>query len=366
MKNTNKDKKSQHEKPLDSQTPLIDITKSGKERPWRKHKDMSSAVSRAFLSNPDLVRYGEAVGNCGSSLLFSTCPSGEHGKSLVEAFFCKCRLCTMCQWRKSLAIQKQVLDLAHWHLEERKTDVPLLLTLTVPNVPGSIINETIDRMNVSWTKLMRRKVVDRAVVSWARFFEITRNRERDDYHPHYHVLLMVPEQYFKRARGLYIHRDEWLRLWQESMGDDRITQVDIRTAKKRKNGELDALVAEVAKYATKPFSYIEEDENGEYRADPKVVEELYYALKGRRLVGFGGLFKKIRKEKKLIDVENADLVSVEEEAESVEEKKGKEGCKCKVCELALVHERYIWNSWVRNFFMSRRVEKRDESFDDSG
>jgi plasmid rolling circle replication initiator protein Rep len=366
VKNTNKDKKSQHERLQDSQIPLTDVTKSGKERPWRKHKDLSSAVSRAFLSNPDLVRYGEAVRNCGSSLTFSVCPSGEHGKSLVEAFFCKCRLCTMCQWRKSLAIQKQVLDLAHWHLEERKTDVPLLLTLTVPNVPGRIINQTIDQMNAAWTKMMRRKVVDRSVVSWARFFEITRNKERDDYHPHYHVLLMVSKKYFERASDLYIHRDEWLRLWQESMGDDRITQVDIRTAKKRKNGELEALVAEVAKYATKPFSYIEEDENGEYRADPNVVEELYYALKGRRLVGFGGLFKKIRKEKKLVDVENADLVAVEEEAESVEEKKDKEGCKCEVCELTLIHERYLWNSWVRNFFMCKRVEKRDEKFDDSG
>lgn len=366
MKNTNKAQQSQYEKSLDSQILLTDKIKSGKEKPWKKNKDLSSAVSKALLVTPELARYGEAMGSCGNSLTFAVCPSMEHGKSLVEAFFCKCRLCTMCQWRKSLAIQKQVLDLAHWHLEERKADVPLLLTLTVPNVPGSTINKTIDQMNAAWTKLMRRKVVDRAVISWARFFEITRNKEREDYHPHFHVLLMVPEQYFRKARGLYIHRDEWLRLWQESMGDDRITQVDIRTAKKRKNGELEALVSEVAKYATKPFSYIEMDENGEYEADPKVVEELYYALKGRRLVGFGGLFKKIRKERKLVDIENADLVTIEEDECSVEEKKSKEDCKCAVCELTLINELYRWNSWVRNFFMSKRTEKRDELFNDSG
>lgn len=370
MKNTNKDKKSQHHSHKDcheysfqdSRKFLSDLQKSGKERPWKKNKDLSSAVLKAVLSKPGLERYGESIKNCGSSLRFANCY--DHGKRLAEAYFCKCRMCTMCQWRRSLAVQKQVLDLTHSHLEERSTDVPLLLTLTVVNETGCNLNKTIDRMYAAWTKLMRRKVVDSAVTSWVRLFEISRNNERDDYHPHFHVMLMVPRQYFRKDRGLYIIRDEWLRLWQESMGDDRITQVDIRTMKKKGAVSLESLVGEVAKYATKPLSYIMKDKNGELVADPDVVEELHYALKGRRLVGFGGLFNRIRKERKLLDVEAVDLVSLENDLSKAEEggveKKLK--CKDKDCKLQLKDELYRWDFVAKQFFL---VWSSDE-FRDSG
>jgi hypothetical protein len=146
---------------------------------------------------------------------------------------------------------------------------------------------------------------------------------------------MVPKNYFYKKRGMYIPRDEWLKLWQQSMRDDRITQVDIRTLQCGTDAELEASIGEVAKYMTKPNSYIFENELGKKEADPKIIETLHYATKGRRFIGFGGYFNRIRKEKKMVDIEKADLVDVD--GEGLEAK-----CQCKICQQEMVEKIYHW------------------------
>jgi plasmid rolling circle replication initiator protein Rep len=325
-------------------SPLIlrDLKQSGKERPWRKNKLLSLAISKAYFSLSELEKYGEVIVSCGNSLKFASCGTAEHGKKLIRASFCKSRLCSMCQWRKSLVVRRQVLDLLHWHGERYSTDVPLLLTLTVVNVPGDELGRTISLMHDAWQRLMERKVVKKAVRSSFRSLEITYNRERQDFHPHFHALLMVPKSYFDTRCDFYISQQEWLRLWKASMRDDRITQIDIRTIRAGKKGKLESMAAEVAKYATKPSSYVEEKPDGSLEASPSVVADLHYALKGRRLIGFGGLFKKLREEKKVVDVEEADLIHIDEDGvvkESI----------CKICGSTLLEELYRWDAGLRQY-----------------
>jgi plasmid rolling circle replication initiator protein Rep len=339
MKNKNKERKSQRENQLGS---LIDLKSTGKKRNWDKAKRMSLAVSTAYSQNVDLERYGEKIKSCGNYLKFKACVEVTHGKKLIDAYFCKCRQCVMCQGRKSNVIRKQVIDLTREHLARYSTDVPLLLTLTVPNEPGENMIKTIDKMTAAWKRLMQLKVVKGATRSWFRSLEITYNPDRDDFHPHFHAVLMVPKAYFLKKSGLYITRDEWLKLWQQSMRDDRITQVDIRRIQSKDFGEIEAFVGEAAKYATKPSSYILENEIGRYEADPQVVSDLHYAIRGRRLVAYGGLFSQIRKEKKMVDVEKADLVNAEGENVSDE-------CRCKICESTLVEELYRWNFGIEQY-----------------
>ena len=321
---------------------LKDLKQSGKERPWQKNKLLSVAISNSYFSLSELKKYGTIIAFCGNYLKFGSCVDVEHGKKLIEAYFCKARLCVMCQWRKSLVIRKQVLDLVHWHREKYSTDIPLLLTLTVVNVSGDELVRMVDRMNVAWRRLVQRRVIKRAVRSWFRALEITYNQERQDFHPHFHILLMVPKSYFDTRRDLYVSQQEWLRLWKLSMRDDRITQIDIRTIKARKVGTLESLAAEVAKYATKPSSYVQENSNGLLEASPSIVEGLHYALKGRRLVGFGGLFKQIREEKKMVDVEEADLIHIDEDGVLKE-------CSCKICGSTLLEELYRWEIGLRQY-----------------
>ena len=332
MQNKNKNQTSQYESFFE---PLNDFKQNGKKGSWDRVRADSGAVSSAYLSIPGLEQYGEKIASCGTWLKFMECLTVEHGRMLKQAYFCKSRGCIMCQWRKSLVVRKQLMDLVKEHRKEYRTDVPLLITLTVVNEKGEYLSKTIDQMNGAWKRLMELKVVKKVSRSWFRSLEIAYNEDREDYHPHYHALLMVPKNYFYKKTGMYILRDEWLRLWQQSMRDERITQVDIRPLKCKTEAELKASIGEVAKYMTKPSSYIFEDEEGKKKADPKVVEELHYTTKGRRLIGFGGYFNKIRKAKKMVDIEKANLVDVEGT--------GLEGqCYCKVCQKEMVERIYHW------------------------
>lgn len=329
---------------------LNDLKLNKKKRPWNKNKAESMAVSRAFLSIPRLKKYGETVAGCACWLHMMECSNAEHGMTLKQAYFCKNRLCVMCQWRRSLVLRKQLVELVKGHREEFATDVPVLATFTVVNEKGERLHLTIDQMNRAWTRLMQRKSVKGVVHSWFRSMEITYNEERDDYHPHFHALFMVPKSYFYKKRGMYIPRDEWLKLWQEAMRDDRITQVDIRVLGCKTDAELEASVGEVAKYMTKPNSYIFENEFGIKEANPKVVEQLFDATKGRRMIGFGGHFNKIRKAKKMIDVENIDALDLD----------GEEQCLCKICQQKMIDRMFSWYNEANGYYSKRSQKETDE------
>jgi len=318
---------------------LSDIRENGKPRKWRERKRQSLAIAKAYSFIDELKKYAHKIADCGSYLKFSACSHG-HYKRLLYAIFCHCRLCILCQWRKSLVIYHQLFGLIHAHRKQYKSDIPLLLTLTVPNVSGDELKICLDNMQHAFRKLSNRNPFKRATRSWFRSLEITYNAKRKDYHPHYHVLLLVPENYFKRNRGLYIDQSDWLRMWQEATGIPKITQVDIRRVKKRKEGVIETITAEVAKYATKPSSYVKKQARGEYMADKQVVETLHDALKGRRLVAFGGFFVKLRKELKLKDIEQSNLVNISEEQQP---------CTCPICESTLREELYRWHTGVRDY-----------------
>jgi len=318
---------------------LSDSRRRGKKRAWREYKQKSLAIAVAYSFFDELIKYANQISQCGSWLKFSACPHGHH-KRLISAFFCRCRLCVLCQWRKSLAMFHQVFTLIHAHRKRYKSDIPLLLTLTVPNVSGDELKNELDMMQTSFKKLMKRRGVQRAVRSWFRALEVTYNSKRMDYHPHYHVLLLVPKNYFDKKYDLYIEQSGWLKMWQESIGKPEITQVDIRRVKKRKEGAIEGITAEVAKYATKPDNYVNRLPTGEYTADKDVINILHHAMKGRRLVAFGGLFAKLRKEMKLKDIEKTNLVNITDEEQP---------CCCPVCQSTLREEMYKWHIGSREY-----------------
>lgn len=318
---------------------LADVRQNGKARQWANYKKQSLAIAYAYSFFDELKKYADKITECGSWLKFVACPKGHH-KRLLNASFCKGRLCVMCQWRKSLAMFHQVFTLIHAHRAKYKSDIPLLLTLTIPNVSADNLKDSLDMMQESLRKMMKRRGVKRAVRSWFRALEITYNPERKDYHPHYHVLLLVPKNYFDAKYDLYIDQGRWLSMWQEATGIPEITQVDVRKVRKRKNGAIEAVSAEVAKYATKPSTYVNREPSGDFTADSDVVKTLHDALKGRRLVAFGGLFSQLRKELKLKDIEQANLVNITEDEKP---------CTCPVCESTLKEELYRWNIGFKQY-----------------
>lgn len=342
---------------------LKDINLYGSETDWKKLYEQKLAIVEAYATLTNLEKYAVRIRNCASYLTFQACEKG-HYKKLKRAEFCKCRHCVLCQRRRSRLIYHQVLDLVHAHKKKYSSDIPLLLTLTIPNIPASKLRKSIGDMAYAWRTLAKRKVFNKAVRSWFKALEVTYNQKCDDFHPHYHVLLMVPKHYFNFKRDIYISRDKWLKLWQNVMGMSEITQVDVRRVRKKtkkmlgeeqkkikqieaeiaavERGEIEIAAAEVAKYATKPASYLKKIAKGRYYANPKAIKGFHYGMKGKRLIGFGGLFRKLRKELGMIDVEKSDLIKLDE--------KEKEVCFCPLCGSTLKDEIYQWDMGLRNFF----------------
>ena len=217
---------------------------------WRKSKLKTEAVAMAFNDNDMTDKYwlGRYVRmmDCGSVLKFAVSRVGE--KRLVTANFCRDRMCPSCQRRKSLVVFHQVKNVCLSIKKENPTFKYLLLTLTVPNVKADRLKDEIKHIHKSWGRLVKRVEFKKSVKGFFRATEVTYNGDRDDYHPHLHILLCVPSGYFKKN---YITRNRWLELWQESTKYPNITQVDIRTVKpnpkRSESSAIESSAAEVAK-----------------------------------------------------------------------------------------------------------------------
>ena len=327
--------------------PLRDVSQAGKVRPWKKHKLQSLAVAYALSLSEKLKFIGEKIESCATYLEFKVCPN-NHGRKLIAANFCKNPSCILCNSRKSEIIFHQVFKIVHEHLKKFPSDIPLLLTLTVPNCKGEDLKKLLSKMSSAFNLFSKRSKFKKAVRAWFRSLEITVNEKEGTYHPHYHLILMVPEYYFKKKYNIYIDRPEYLYMWKDCMRDPSITQVDIRKMKNKGDKSTEMLVSETSKYATKPSSYIKKISENEYWANPKAVQDICKAIKRVRFLGFGGTFKEIRKRLKMEDVEKSDLIKLTDE--EIE-------CKCKVCNSDMFEETYGWKHGLKNYFGIKNIRE---------
>ena len=201
---------------------------------------------------------------------------------------CKNRFCPICSWKKA---RKDALALSVMmqYLKEEEQKEFVFLTLTAPNVKAAELEDEINHYNHSFKKLMERQEVKRIVKGYVRKLEVTYNEQRDDYHPHFHVLLAVNKSYFTQTTQ-YINRDRWLELWQQVTKNSLITQVDVRKVSNSKDDK----VFEVAKYSAK---------DSEYLVNQEVFNTFYKALKGKRILSYSGLFKEAMTKFKAGDLE---------------------------------------------------------------
>lgn len=230
----------------------------------------------------------ELMNVCGSYLEFIATKDKEK-KKLVQAQFCKNRFCPVCAWRKARK-DSAMLSIMMEAIAEEKQYQFIFMTLTTPNVKAEKLNKEIDLFNHALSKMFRRKRVMNAVKGYVRKLEITHNKKRDDYNPHFHMILAVNKSYFTDTKS-YIKQAEWLEIWREvtgktginTNGTDEITQLDIR---KVKGYQREKAVQEVAKYSAKDFEMTENQD---------VFDVFYFAMKGRQLITFNGVFKEYRK-----------------------------------------------------------------------
>ncbi|MED1133853.1 protein rep, partial [Bacillus atrophaeus] len=188
--------------------------------------------------------------------------------------------CPVCSWRKA---RKDALGLSLMmqHVQKEHKKEFIFLTLTTPNVSKNGLEDEIKHYNQSFRRLSNRTKFKKVVKGYVRKLEITYNKERDDYNPHFHVLIAVNKSYFT-DKNYYISQKEWLNLWRDVTGMPEITQVHVEKVKANNDKEL----YEMAKYSGKDSDYL---------SNQKVFDAYYRSLKGKQVLVYSGLFKEARK-----------------------------------------------------------------------
>lgn len=263
------------------------------ERTAKKTRDILDIVSEKRVSSLKAAEYMRKHINedayyrmlqCGD-VLITLEDEPRETRRLKSAFFCGKRMCPGCQYRASMVTAAMISAISGALTSDSM--VSIMVTLTAPNCEGEQLGDEIKRYNRAWNDLLKNEPYKSAWHDHIRKFEVTYNRKADTYHPHIHALVFVPQWYFKKTSGpgSYISQPRLLKDWRRVMKDPSITQVNI----KRSYGESWKNISEMAKYVAKSSDYL---------VNQRVFDVFYLALKNKRLIGFSGRCKELRKEYK--------------------------------------------------------------------
>src|SRR5699024_4999263 len=287
--------------------PFKDVTKNGKTRPWTEKKISNVTYSELL----HILKFNKAqnVKQCGEVLEFK--PSETGHLKLYKAWFCKSKLCPLCNWRRSMKQSYQAQKIVQEVLKEYPKSRWLFLTLTAKNVwTGNELNESLSELTKSFNKLMKYKKVRKNLIGFMRTTEVTINKENGSYNQHMHVLLCVTNGYFI-AKENYINHDEWVYFWQRALKADYKPLINIKSVKpNQKNDDaVTSAIKETAKYSVKSSDYLSDD----LESNLKAVGELETGLYAKRLISYGGELKNAHKRLKMDDEENGNLIHTNEE-----------------------------------------------------
>lgn len=290
----------------------------------RGHSEKSSKADR-------YKRRAERIGSCAHAVSFRVCPECNI-RTVIRANLCRDRLCPLCAWRRGKALASRLRRAVSYNIDNNLTNPPryILLTLTTKNCDWSRLQETIAQMMEGWKKLSRRVAFRRAVLGWARTFEVTRGKDGKA-HPHFHVLLEVPREYFNRDGALYLEHDALVRLWARCLGVDYAPSVDVRAVRR---GKINGAIAKVTKYLAKGS-----DVEG---LDDEEFDAYTSAVAGVRAWGCGGSFRE------------ADAEIKADELLHVESEKGEHDswCDCPLCGRKLLEILETWDDTMKAYVVT--------------
>jgi len=292
---------------------LVDKTKSGKVRPWREKK--IDNVRYWELLHILEFKKAERVKDCAEVLEYKL-DIETNEMNLFRVWFCKSRLCPMCNWRRTMKHGIQTQKIVAEVIRQKPKARWLFLTLTVKNVyDGEELNKSLSAMAQGFRRMMQYVKVAKNLVGFMRATEVTVNEIDNSYNQHMHVLLCVESRYFRGAEN-YISQKEWTQLWKRAMKLDYDPIVDVRAIrpKNKYKSDIKSAIDETAKYPVKHTDFMTDDED----RNLQIVSDLETGLHRKRLISYGGLLKKVHKELNLDDAEDGDLIHTDDEDEANE------------------------------------------------
>lgn len=264
---------------------VVNLELDKRKQKKEQNNRLNYLLTRVNINMTDKTKL--LIKDCGTFLEFLGDKDLKNFK-LSGANFCKNRFCPHCNYnqaRKLTATLKVLMDYL-------KNDYSFIfLTLTAPNVPSYKLGQELKDYYKSFDLLFKYKKVKKISKGYIRKFEITYNAQRDDYHPHYHVMIAVNPSYFKSRD--YLSQQDWLNLWRKAKRDYSIVSVDVR---KVDDKNVFKSILELSKYLSKDSDYLHSE---------KVFKVFYDNLKGKRYMAYSGAF---REAKKLFDSGDLDYL----------------------------------------------------------
>lgn len=285
--------------------------KGKKQQNWDTRKTFTNQVSE--LLDGGTIRHQKLsarMQECAKLLIFgwALVEAGVSELKFRKAHFCRVRNCPVCQWRRSQMLLARFFEAFPRIRKDYPTTRYVFLTLTVKNCPVDELRATIQHMNKAWNRLACRKAFP--AIGYIRSLEVTKEKDRNYAHPHFHILLALKPSYFSRG---YLSTADWSELWQNALRVDYTPVCDVRIVKAKKSdktateGEMDgirAAIAEVFKYTVKPSDMVQ---------DAAFLLELVNQLHKLRAVSLGGIFKEY-----LQEVEEEDQTGEETEEQDTD------------------------------------------------
>lgn len=292
---------------------LKDLTKTGKVRPWKEKK--IDNVSYSEILGILKVKKAHNVKQCGSVLEFK--PTEEGYLKLYKTWFCKSKLCPVCNWRRAMKNSYQAQRVIEEVVKEKPTARWLFLTLSTRNaIDGETLEQSLKDLTKSFHKLFRYKKVSKNLIGFMRSTEVTVNQNDGSYNQHMHVLLCVENAYFRKKEN-YITQSEWVDLWQKALQVNYRPVANIKAIKPNQKGDKDiqAAIKETSKYSVKSSDYL----TGDSEKDSEIVSDLEQGLYRKRMLSYGGLLKQKHKILNLDDAEKGNLINTSDEEKTTDE-----------------------------------------------
>lgn len=293
---------------------LIDKTKSGKVRPWREKKIAN--IGYWELLHILEFKKAERVKDCAEILEYKL-DRETNEINLFRVWFCKSRLCPMCNWRRAMKHGIQSKKVVTEVIRQKPTVRWLFLTLTVKNVyDGKELNKSLSDMAQGFRRMMQYKKIAKNLVGFMRATEVTVNEVDNSYNQHLHVLLAVEPTYFKNTEN-YVNEKQWVKFWRRAMklDYDPIVNISVVRPKNKDKDAMQSAIDETAKYPVKDTDFMTNDE----QKNLKRLSDLEEGLHRKRLISYGGLLKEIHKKLNLDDAEDGDLIHADDEQTKADE-----------------------------------------------
>lgn len=302
-------------------------------------KRLSRKVAAVYHALGDEGR-AKKVYNCSDVIEVVKLDTGEIKLSNVH--FCKDQFCPLCAWRKELKMYNQCKKVVD-HIKKDEYSF-IFITLTVRNCKcdPKVLKATINDMNKGYNKLIRRSCYKSAFKGVLKTLEVTYDGDKlitpsmykrkkeyyvrhnlrigdpnptfDTLHPHFHLLVAVPKNYF--TSELYIKQEDLLQDWAEvcnlayapSVRIQKVTNKKISKKGKVYIHDFSSAVAELAKYPVKCTDYLKYDNE----TNKKVLNAVSVALYRVKMFIFTGVLKQARQELQLSDIDD-DLLNIDDD-----------------------------------------------------